>query len=226
MSLRQRVRAWVGLELSESVDLVLAHEVLGTEYGSHAVCLEGLGPGSVVYSFGVGEDVSFDLGLMERTGAEVFAFDPTPRSVAWVREQALPAGFRMHAFGLAAHDGTLSFAPPANPEHVSHSSVPSGSAGAVEFAVKRLSTVARELGHSRLDVLKMDIEGAEYAVIDDVLAHGPPVDQWLIEFHHGHYGIPVKTTRAAVARLRAAGYGLFRISASGHELSFRRRSRE
>ena len=39
----------------------------------------------------------------------------------------------------------------------------------VAVPVSRLSTIMSELGHERLDVLKMDIEGAEYAVLDDML---------------------------------------------------------
>ncbi|GIS18490.1 MAG: hypothetical protein CM15mP120_04060 [Pseudomonadota bacterium] len=43
----------------------------------------------------------------------------------------------------------------------------------------------RDLGHDHLDVLKMDIEGAEYAVLDDMLQSNILPDQLLVEFHHG-----------------------------------------
>ena len=35
------------------------------------------------HSGGVGEDASFDLGIIERFGCSVFAFDPTPRAIAF-----------------------------------------------------------------------------------------------------------------------------------------------
>ena len=54
-------------------------ELLGTEYGGHTLATAGLHTGSVVYSFGVGEDVSFDVALIQRFGSIVHAFDPTPR---------------------------------------------------------------------------------------------------------------------------------------------------
>src|SRR6202008_4156450 len=57
---------------------------LGTEYGSQTVCDSVLKPGAIVYSFGVGEDASFDLELIRQFDCEVYAFDPTPRSIAWV----------------------------------------------------------------------------------------------------------------------------------------------
>jgi len=34
---------------------------------------------AVVYSLGIGEDISFDLALIEKYGARVHAFDPTPK---------------------------------------------------------------------------------------------------------------------------------------------------
>src|SRR5688572_4934876 len=45
---------------------------------------------SVVYSFGVGDNVSWDLAMIERFGVTVHAFDPTPQSIAWVARQPLP----------------------------------------------------------------------------------------------------------------------------------------
>src|SRR5262245_14315827 len=46
---------------------------------------------------------------------------------------------------------------------------------------ERLPTIARRLGHQRIDVLKIDIEGGEYAVLDDLLRSGPAVRQLLVE---------------------------------------------
>ncbi len=79
--------------------------VLGNRYGAHTVCPSGLNASSVVYSVGVGEDASFDVALIERFGLEVHAFDPTERSLSWVRAQQLPKGFHMNAVALGTSDG-------------------------------------------------------------------------------------------------------------------------
>src|SRR5690554_1691728 len=39
-----------------------------------------------------------------------------------------------------------------------------------------------QLGHKHIDVLKMDIEGAEYDVIENILSAQLPITQILIEF--------------------------------------------
>jgi len=203
-------------------DIAVESVALGTEYGESFVSMRGLGSSSIAYSFGVGEDVSFDLGLIERTGLTVHAFDPTPRSIAWVARQKLPPQFVMHGVGLAAYDGVARFRPPENPEHVSHTLLERERTdhAAIEVVVKRVATLMKELGHARVDLLKMDIEGAEYEVIDDLVASNVAIDQMLIEFHHQLPGVPISRTRRAVDTVRSGGYRVFNVSESGRHFSF------
>ena len=59
----------------------------GSGYGGWDVIIDSLSQNSVVYSFGVGEDASFDIDLIKEFGLKVFAFDPTPKSIKWVKDQ-------------------------------------------------------------------------------------------------------------------------------------------
>jgi FkbM family methyltransferase len=203
----------------EQVSLEKVH--LGTRYGGYAVAPALLSAQSIVYSFGLGEDVSFDLAILERVGCTVHGFDPTPRSLAWVARQNLPASFHLHAVGLSDRDGTASFAPPENPAHVSHRIVPSDTKrdGTLVFEVKRLTTLMTELGHTRVDVLKMDIESAEYAVIDALAKSSVRPGQILVEFHHQMPGITLLQTEQALARLNSVGYRIFDCQPGGREFS-------
>jgi hypothetical protein len=86
--------------------------------------------------------------------------------------------------------------------------------------VRRISSVQQILGHARIDLLKMDIEGAEYEVIDDLLAGPVPVRQLLVEFHHRWPEVGIAKTRTAIRKLNAAGYRIFSVSPSGEEYGF------
>jgi hypothetical protein len=66
----------------------------------------------------------------------------------------------------------------------------------------------------------MDIEGAEYEVLDNMLDSGVKPLQLLVEFHHRFPGIGPQRTSAMVAKLRRAGYRLIAISETGRELSW------
>jgi FkbM family methyltransferase len=203
-------------------DVHLAKETIGTSYGSHTVLLGALNERSIVYSFGVGEDASFDLGIVERYSCEVHAFDPTPRSRSWAQRHIRHPLIRFRPVGLAARDGTIDFAAPDNSRNVSFSRADStrDDQDTVRLHVRSLPSIMRDLDHDRIDLLKMDIEGFEYEVLDALHATDIRPKQIAVEFHHGMYGYTADATNRAVRALRDAGYGLFHVSDTGREYSF------
>jgi FkbM family methyltransferase len=196
---------------------------LGNQGAAWTFYPEGLSDRSVVYSFGVGEDISFDLALIHRLGVTVHAFDPTPRAIAWVPSQAAPDQFVFHPFGIAGQDGVRQFTPPKNERNVSHTLLQRDSPWrSIEVPVQRVATIMRMLGHTRIDLLKMDIEGAEYEVVDDLLDSDIAVEQLLVEFHHRWPEVGIAKTKRAIHLLNMAGYEIFTVSASGEEYGFRK----
>lgn len=220
--LRRTIRCALGRDIRFPIQTRVPAERHGSEYGGWWVCPTGLTADSVIYSLGIGEDVTFDLSMIATYGVAVHAFDPTPKSMAYLRSRHLPDAFRLHELGVGSHDGPARFFPPENPAHISHSLVaPADDRGeAIEVEVRRLSSIMHDLDHSTIDVLKMDIEGAEYDVLDEILDGHLPVRQILVEFHHRFRGIGVDRTRRTVQRLNAAGYRIFAASISGEEYSF------
>lgn len=152
---------------------------LGTEYGKHYVNLDLLNKDSIVYSFGIGEDISFDLQLIERTGCNVWGFDPTKKAAEYTSLHQHP-NFHFYNYGISTFDGTLTFKPPANPDHASYKEDPSGT---VSLPVKKLSTILKELNHSNIDMLKFDIEGSEFTVLENMFNENIFPIQMSIEFH-------------------------------------------
>ncbi|MEZ6128492.1 MAG: FkbM family methyltransferase [Planctomycetaceae bacterium] len=220
--LRSLLRAAVGRDVFVRVDARLRCESFGAANAPWDIVTDELNSDSVVYSFGVGEDASFDMQLIERFNLSVHAFDPTPKSIEWVQRQNLPEKFILHEYGVADFDGTVAFYPPENPDHVSHTILNRTSAGRepITVPVKSLRSILHELNQDRIDVLKMDIEGAEYDVIRDIFQGDVFPKQILVEFHHRFPGISAARTRDSIEAIRAAGYRLFSISASNEEFCF------
>lgn len=221
-SVRRAIRVFQGEDIWQGVQQNCNKIILGNRNAAWCLFPDALTSESIIYCAGVGEDISFDLELVRRFGAQVHAFDPTPRAIQWLQAQSLPPEFIFHPYGLAGFDGTCKFTPPRNPAHVSHTILKRDIGTAeIDVPVRRVTTIARMLGHSDIDILKMDIEGAEYAVIDDLLSCSLRPKQLLVEFHHRWAEIGVKQTRWAIHNLCAAGYRIFDVSASGEEYSFR-----
>ncbi len=196
---------------------------LGSEYGCWTFCPTLINSGSVVYSFGVGEDISWDSGLIEKFGVLVHAFDPTPRAISFAKNAGISGRFVMNPHGVHNIDGTLEFFMPENPQHVSLSYSRKDTAP-MQLPVKRLTTILAERGHQHIDVLKMDIEGSEYAVISELSSKPVPITQLLVEFHHGLHGFSWSDTETALEQLRQMGFILVHVSGTGREYSFLHRS--
>lgn len=212
--LRRRTLRRSGIALEVSLPTWSA----GARSGVWVVCPGPLGPDSLVYSVGVGDNIAWDLALIERFSLCLHAFDPTPRSVAWIAEQDLPARFHFHPIGLAAQDGQQSFCAPRKATSANYR--PVREAGEVQGEVRTLQTIARDLGHKRIDVLKIDVEGGEYALMESVLTSGVPIGQLLIEFHHDQPKRSFAETAHAIDQIRAAGFRLLHISDRGLEMTF------
>ncbi|MER8778850.1 FkbM family methyltransferase [Mesorhizobium sp. M0977] len=203
-------------------DVIVPFKFLGTEYGGWPL-LDATPQGSLVMSFGVGEDISFDVGVIEEFGCVVHAFDPTPKSVEWIKRQIVPSAFHFHQLGLADRDCVVDFFPPGNDQHVSFSAEPGldgGAAPPFQGEVKRLSSIIHELGLPEPYALKMDIEGFEYDAIEDILSSSHRPCQFLVEFHHRRGRQGRAKTLHAVSRLRESGYKIFFISSTGREYGF------
>ena len=221
--IRLASRIALGREPRLALDLHVPGAVhVGSEYGGWTLLPDLLDTSSLVYSFGVGEDISFDLELIALRGVTVHAFDPTPRSIEWVAGRETPSSFRMHATGIATFDGEARFELPSNEEHVSLRIV-KGSGNderTLSLPVARLHTLLERLDHPEPDLLKLDIEGAEYGVLEDLVRSGIRPRQLLVEFHHHLDGFDASDTVKAVEGLRGVGYRVVSVSPNNHEVSF------
>ncbi len=177
---------------------------------------------SIIYSFGIGTDISFDLSLIEKYNVSIHAFDPTPKSIEWIKKQNITTKFILHEYGLADFTGNSEFTLPENPEYISGSikNVLDKTGNNINIPVKDLKTIMTDLNHQRIDILKIDIEGAEYDVIDYIVRNKIEIKQLLVEFHHRLDKIGIKKSKKAIHLLNSIGYKVFHVSPNGEEYSF------
>lgn len=174
---------------------------------------------SVVYSGGIGKDISFEHALAQKFGCSIVLLDPSPTGLETMAlpENQIPQ-FKFQPIALAGHCGTLKFAPPGCVDEGSWSMQRKDSA-TFEVPCVTLSALLRQNRQHHIDLLKIDIEGSEYEVIDDLITHRLSIRQLLVEFHHGNLhlpGIERKQTIGAILKLRSAGYQLISQNGSNH----------
>jgi FkbM family methyltransferase len=215
---RKRCKAGIDVWISPSIKCKkICH---GQGDGKWVISQDSLCSSSLVYSVGIGNNISFDLDLIKHYGVNIHAFDPTPISENWLQEQTLPEKFHFHRIGIANFDGVADFKLPAG-HGVSFSILDIEGGQPISCKVARLESIMQQLGHQQIDLLKLDIEGAEYGIIDDLIANGDKINQILIEFHHRLLddADSYKQTKYALDRLNDSGFKVFHVSARGLEFS-------
>lgn len=178
---------------------------VGTAYGGWTIPLDLVTPSWTCWCIGAGGDITFDLALLDR-GATVRSFEPAPDYVENAREQAAGRDrFTAQQVAIAAEDGPLRL-------QVSHHEGSSSVSSAnlydtedtfIEVPGRTLASLRQELGDERIDLLKLDIEGAEYGVMPTVDLRALGVSVFSTQLHHTG---SVADARALITAVEAQGY--------------------
>jgi FkbM family methyltransferase len=167
----------------------------------------------VVYDFGIRTAPEYGLAFAKAPfNCQVVGFDPSPISEKWWREKkdeilATHPGYIFKPVGSGGHDGILELREydwgqvsiiefptlVVNPTRCNQNDQCNytryNQQGKFKVPVRTLSTLMKELGHNRIDLLKLDVEGSEYLflekMIDDLSCR--LVDQLTMEWHHYNY---------------------------------------
>lgn len=192
-------------------------------YGNYSL-VERLVPDEpVVFSLGVGEDVRFDLALIERHNASIHLFDPTPRSARYVENHGNLDRAKFNQIAIADFDGVLdvyiddlqdSFESTTSVSVVSRNSA----APSLQVPCKTIRTTMREKGICHIDILKIDVEGAGVAILEGLLDAEVYPTQIAGEFERPPVASKLDSyfekLRQIFERLRALGYTIYRTRPS------------
>jgi len=224
--IKLKLRQYVGIEpkFKKDIDIPTVH------YSGWNVVPSLLNEKSIVYSIGICDDIDFEKNIISLHQTSVFAFDPTPYSIDWIKRQELPEGFNFYPWAASETDGTYFLYPRINKRGEKSSVMftfheeEDLRRDGVEVEAYSLNSMVRKLGHTSVDVLKMDVEGAEYGVLDSMLKSKLRPKMLLIEFHHRFKGLGKEKTCNAVTDLRNNGYLIADISETGREFCFIKKS--
>lgn len=173
----------------------------GVEGFGYRTCgLHTLQSPCVVYSFGSADDFDFEEDILARTPCEVHIFDPAPA----VGGHPLSKSVRRLAIGSVDGEVPMRWWQHSAPEITQ---------------TRTLASIMAELGHRHVDVLKVDVEGAEHDALTPLRlpleARGrawPSVGQLLMEVHLApRFAFGVGDWKALVASAEGAGLRLFHL---------------
>lgn len=210
---REVSRRWLRRRLAASP---VRLELLGQGHAAWWAPATWDGP-QIAYCCGVGMDATYDFALAARAGYEVHSFDPTPGSIAFM-ERENQGRVHFHPWGVMGEDRVVRFHAPMDPRHANwFAENLHGTDAYFEAECFRIGTIMRKLGHTRLDILKLDVEGSWHSTMLGALADGVRPRLVCIEFDSP---APLARVREVTLGLEAAGYRA--VAAIGDNVAFLR----
>ncbi len=174
----------------------------------------------IVFSAGIFDDIEFEKFMIDRFNATVYSFDPTPFSRKFVdfqiKSRAVSKKKLVHTMcGVESYDGITEF----NVTDGGDGGVGSSAIDRVDengkyyprkikVKMKTVKTLMKQKGIDHIDCMKLDIEGSEFAVIQDVFGIGEPIKipNIIIEFHERFFEDGVARMEQAFQTMRDSGY--------------------
>lgn len=190
--------------------------------------LRPLAKGSVVLDCGLGDNADFSVNVGAQFGSVCYGIDPTAKHAQNLRALETGSNGTFHFFpmALSGTSGHTRFYE--SEDQISgsmfstHVNVTGGSVNTYDVECIRLMDAAEVTGVNRFDLIKLDVEGAEYEILDSASDEWlTSIPQLIIEFHHetvAEWGI--SDTQRQIGRLRRLGFEMF--SADGQNFLFYR----
>lgn len=179
---------------------------------------------SIIVDSGCGFDADFSVYMMDKYGLKSIGIDPTKKHVNSLNALSMKTGgrFRHVPIAISETDGSISFNE--SEDNVSgsifkeHRNVRRDKIKTYEVESVSLAKLPDRLGLSGIEYIKLDLEGAEYAIVKK-LSVGDLVKyrQIFIEFHHHCVPIFSKAdTKIAVGRLESMGFKSYTIDGNNY----------
>jgi FkbM family methyltransferase len=191
------------------------------------IYLDLLGPESTVIDVGCGFEAEFARHLIATHGVRAFGVDPTRKHAPWLHAiERQVDRFKHLPLAVAAVDGVLTFHESVRNESGSlfdtHTNVTNGDIRSYEVEAVTLPSLLQRIGVYTVDLLKLDLEGAEYALLSDAGWEDLACfRQLFVEFHH--HAIAERTqrdTQEMIAKVERRGFKSF--SLDDHNVLFYR----
>lgn len=171
------------------------YEVIGNDYGFMIVPKGALNSNSNVFSFGVGEDMEAEIDLIKKHNSTIYLFDPTELSIKYYNEtinelnknnnKVIVNKLKFEPIALWNNDGFVKFYKPKEEGHVSHSiNNIESSNDFTEVVCKKMSSILKENNLERIDYIKLDIEGAEFEVVKNIIDDKIKFKSIYLELHY------------------------------------------
>ena len=189
--------------------------------GNYKILPDNISINSIIYSCGIAESIEFDEAISNKFGTDVFMFDPTIQSLKFMNS-IKNSKLKFFNIGIWKLDGNIKFYKHKENINLSATNL-FHSKKYFTLPCKSIDTLMKEFKHTKIDILKMDIEGASFVILNDLLDKNIYPNQIIVElerpffiFNASFYDLLLylNKRRKLFYRLKNAGYDIVELDAN------------
>lgn len=192
-------------------------KILGIQYfPPNYVYFDNFNKLSVVIDAGCGHEAEFSRHLIEKYGLQAFGVDPTRKHTPFLKilEDTTKGKFRCLPLAVTPINGFITFHESRQNESgsilSSHTNMQNDDTITYSVESVNLKGLVQRIGATPVDFLKLDLEGAEYELLNEIGDEDiNAFKQIFIEFHHHCTNHTARETKLLVRNICNKGFKVF-----------------
>ena len=194
-------------------------KIIGIQYyAPNYVYFEKFNELSVIIDVGCGHEAEFSKHLIEKHNLQAFGVDPTIKHTPFLKilEETTKGKFHHLALAVTQKDGFITFHESRQNESGSilseHNNMQNDEIRTYNVESVNLRELVRRIGTTPIDFIKLDLEGAEYELLNEISDEDiKPFKQIFIEFHHHCTNHTTQETMQLVRDICSKGFKVFTL---------------
>ena len=173
---------------------------------------------SVIIDVGCGHKAEFSKHLIKKYNLRAFGVDPTKKHSPFLKiiEENTKGKFHHLPLAITKENGFITFNESEQNESGSilleHTNIRNDDIKTYKVESVNLQELVRRIGLSPIDFIKLDLEGAEYKLLDGINKKDIEIfKQIYVEFHHHCTNYSIRDTEAIVNKIHGMGFEVFTL---------------
>jgi len=192
-------------------------KILGIQYyPPNYVYFDNFNKSSVIIDAGCGHEAEFSKHLIEKYSLQAFGVDPTIKHTPFLKilEETTRGKFHHLPLAVTPINGFITFHESRQNESgsilSSHTNMQNDDITTYNVESVNLKGLVQRIGATPVDFLKLDLEGAEYELLNEISEEDiNPFKQIFIEFHHHCTNHTTRETTLLIRSICNKGFKVF-----------------
>jgi FkbM family methyltransferase len=218
MNLLSRTKSYIIRTIRQSAGKRLAKKLGISFYPPNYIYFDKLNSSSVVVDVGCADDPDYSEHIINTHGCKCYGVDPTRKHFSALRiiENKYNGLFKHLPYAVVNQTGKINFNESVDNASGSilkdHVNIKKDEVIAYEVEALSIPDLKDRIG-TRIDILKLDLEGAEYELLENLNKEDLlDIDQFFIEFHHHSIDrYRLADTTKLVKKLESFGFSSFSL---------------